>query len=417
MLRGSRALSKAGKAMRWLPFESSFARPGHRLRELTPKRVTVPALGASFHLEILRGDQGLRRLLPLWDDLLLRSAVRTPFMRADWLEIWSAIFSEDHDAWIGAAWHEDDTLAAVVPFAISPGQEGPRRHLNHLTFFGGLGEVVSEGQDLMALPGLEPVLDLLLDEVLAAVSGAWDLACFPYLDLDSPYLPALSAALARQGASCSLVNEQLSPCIRLDKPDWEGCLHQASSRFRQKLRKRRTAAEAAHQVTFRSIESPAEAVAALETLLRLHGERWSPEVSQFLQPRSRHFHHELVRRWCPRKLAWMHVLEFDGQPVAMDYLFADHDRVWDYQGGWSIALREFTPSYLLRVLGIQRAIATGKQDYDLLPGGEYKNDWTKQGRRVADLEAINPRSLKARAFTTVRAVKRGLTDLISKRDD
>ena len=390
--------------------------PEPPLAGLAAKQVSVPTLGASFRLEILRGDQGLRRLLPLWDGLLLQSAVRTPFLRADWLEIWSAIFSEDHDAWIGAAWHEDGTLAAVVPLATSPGQEGPRRHLKHLTFFGGLGEVVSEGQDLMALPGMEPVLDLLLDEVLAAVSGDWDLACFPYLDLDSPYVPILKSALARHGVSCSLVNEQVSPYIRLDRSDWEGCLHQATNRFRRNLRKRRTAAEAAHQVTFRTIESPAEAVEAMDTLMRLHSERWNQEVSQFLQPRSRRFHQELVRRWCPRKLAWMHLLEFDGKPVAMDYLFADQDRVWDYQGGWSSAFREFSPSYLLRVLGIQRAIAAGKQDYDLLPGGEYKNDWTKQGRRVADLEAINPRSLKARAFTTVRAVKRGLTDLILKKD-
>jgi len=413
---GPSKLTKACQGMLFSPHESRFAEPAPQLARLPPKRVTLPVSRTCFRLEILRGDQGLQCLLPFWDALLLRSAVRTPFLRADWLEIWSAVFGDVHDAWIGAAWDENGALAAVVPFAISPGLEGPRRHLNHLTFFGGLGEVVSEGQDLMALPGMEPVLDLLLDEVLAAVSGAWDLACFPYLDLNSPYLPHLSAALARHGVSCSLVHEQVSPCIRLDKPDWDGCLHQASSRFRRKLRKRRTAAEAAYQVSFRTIECPIEAVDAMDTLMRLHSERWNPCVSQFLRPRSRRFHNELVRRWCPRKLAWMHILQFDGKPVAMDYLFADSDRVWDYQGGWSSAFREFSPSCLLRVLGLQRAIAAGKQDYDLLPGGEYKNDWTKQGRRVADLEAINPRSLKARAFTTVRAVKRGLTDLILKKD-
>ncbi len=390
-------------------------RPWGRLAmpvQLQREQAPTPTGRSSFRLEVLRDARDLECLLPHWDALLDRSAVRTPFLRADWLEIWSAVYAGEYDAWMGAAWHEDGTLVAVVPFVISRGNQGLRQHLRHLSFLGGLGEVVSEGQDLLALPGMEPVLDLLLDAVLTEASGAWDLASFPYLDMDSPHWPRLKAALHRQGAAVSLVNEQTSPCIRLDSPDWEGCLPQSSTRFRRKLRKRRHAAESSHEITFRSLETAEEAVSAMDTLLSLHGERWTAENSLFLHPRARRFHTELVRRWCPRKRVWMHLLEFDGRPVAMDYLFVDEGKVWDYQGGWSQSQAHYSPSALLRVLGIERAIQSGMREYDLLPGGSYKNDWTKVGRKVADLDAVNLRSSKALAFRALRTVKRSLTDLV-----
>jgi CelD/BcsL family acetyltransferase involved in cellulose biosynthesis len=232
--------------------------------------------------------------------------------------------------------------------------------------------------------------------------------------MQSPYLPRLLAALERVGAKPELVNSQSSPCITLDAADWQACLRQSSSRFRRKLRKCRMSAEAAHEVRLRIIESPAEAAAAMEQLLELHGERWKPQESLFLQPRTRRFHTELVRRWCPLQRAWLHVLEFNRRPAAMDYLFADHGRVWDYQGGWKAELADYSPASLLRVEGIQRAISAGFRDYDLLPGCDYKTHWTKSGRQVADIEAIHPASLKARTFATMRTLKRQLVRSLPK---
>ncbi len=368
---------------------------------------------ASLRLEIVRDDAGLQRLLPHWDALLERNATRTPFMRRDWMELWWRHFSKDHQPLIGAAWTQKGELAALTPLAIGPGVASTRRHLRHLAFFGGLGEVVAEGLDLMALPGCETALDSLLDRLLTTARGAWDTAHFGFVDLASPHLERLRRALDRHAAEVRLVNEQKSPLIRFDGGGWDSYIMQRSGSFRKKYKNLVAGSARSHTVTVREARDTETAAALLNVLMNLHGERWTPDQSLFLQPRTRAFHEELAAHWCPQQRAALLVIDFDGRPVAANYAFVEGEKIWDYQGGWSVADIAHSPGKLIMAENIRWAMRHGLKEYDLLPGDvTYKKKWAKEHRMVADLEAVNPASLRARIFHSMRAVKRAITHLL-----
>jgi CelD/BcsL family acetyltransferase involved in cellulose biosynthesis len=110
------------------------------------------------------------------------------------------------------------------------------------------------------------------------------------------------------------------------------------------------------------------------------------------------------------------VMTFDGAPVAANYAFIDHARLWDYQGGWRTELADFGPSKLILQANISHAMKRGVKEYDFLPGpNPYKISWCPELREVFDLESSNPRSLRATIYTSIRTLKRTITSLLPAR--
>jgi CelD/BcsL family acetyltransferase involved in cellulose biosynthesis len=384
------------------------------LSDTTP----VPTLARSaqssrLRLEVLRGRDGLKRLEPHWDKLLDQNAVRTPFMRWDWAETWWNQFEADYRAIFGVAWAADGSLVALVPLVIGPGQTLARRRLRLLAFFAGLGEVVAEGLDFMVQPGHEAILERLTDHVFEAIRDEWDMAHFGYADESSPFYQPLAKALQKHGVDVESHNRQESPVIRLAGLGWEDYLMERTANFRKKIRRHSLAARKVHQMVIREPKTAEEVPVYMEHLHRLHRSRWTEGKSLFLRPRARAFHHELARRWMAQQRVVLLVMEFSGEPVAANYAFVEGDRMWDYQGGWDVRHIELSPAKLINAHNVQRAMARGLQEIDMLPGDiEYKSKWTQVFRQVVDLEAINPNSVRARVFQSVRCVKRALSTIL-----
>jgi len=376
-----------------------------------PTVASAPSV-AGARLEVLRDGPGLSRLAPHWDDLLMNSAVRTPFMSWDWSEIWWQQFEPEYRAVFGAAWANDGQLLALVPFVIGPGQTSTRRRLRQLSFFAGLGEVVAEGLDCMALPGQEGLIEQLMSRIFEEIQGEWDTAHFGFVDETSPFFPQLYRALQKFGADGGLTNRQASPVIDLSGKSWESYLMERSSNFRKKFRRITAAAASEYDMKFREPAGGHEVSAFVEELFSLHGGRWTEEQSLFLRPRARAFHHELAKRWVGDRRMVLLVMDFLGEPVAANYGFRDGAKMWDYQGGWKVEHIELSPAKLLNAENIRRAMDCGVTEIDMLPGDpEYKSKWTSVFREVADLEAINPHSVRARVFQSIRRVKRAVGKL------
>ena len=378
---------------------------------VSPLQASVTGL----RLEVLRvrAAEDLQVLEPHWDALLAKSAVRTPFMSWDWAELWWKHAVAECEAFLGAAWTDAGELAALVPLVVGPGGTSTRRRIRQLSFFGGLGDVVSEGLDLMVLPGCEAVLPELLNRVFGTMAGEWDIAHFGFLDLKSPFYETLRQALNQHGEQVRLVNAQESPFTQWTDQGWEPYFMRRSPSFRRKYRRLVAESQRTYQVTYRELERPEEAARYLEDLMTLHERRWSSEQSLFLSPTARAFHAALLKRWCVDRRAMLLVLEFDGRPVAANYAFRDGDRLWDYQGGWNPEFIELSPSKLIMAENIRRAMALGVREMDMLPGDvDYKRKWTEEHRMLADLEAVNPRSMRAAVFQAMRAVKRTLNQFL-----
>jgi CelD/BcsL family acetyltransferase involved in cellulose biosynthesis len=366
-------------------------------------------------LELIETTPAFQKLAPHWDQLLATSAVRTPFLRWDWVNLWWKHFRTDHQLLIGAAWGTDGQLLALTPFTIGPGIGTARRNLRHLSLIGGLGEVVAEGLDLICQPGFEPVLKDLLDLVFLSSRDRWDTALFGFMDPQSPFYPILQRALHRHATQSAPTNPQNSPIIRLQDHTWDSYLQQRSISFRKKYRRLVKHSSTAHQVTFKVAETPAEAAQAIDTLMELHAMRWTPDQSLFLRPRTQAFHQELATLWCPTHRAALLTLCFDGQPVAANYAFADGPTLWDYQGGWSPDHIIHSPAKLIMAENLRWALAHGISVCDMLPGDlAYKAKWTSEHRTVVDLIADNPTSLRMKLFHSMRLVKKTLTALVPK---
>ena len=391
---------------------ATVARAGSLLsRILTDQQEVKPAVraasNAEFRLEVLRDREGMEQLASHWGDLLSKSAVRTPFINWDWAEIWWKHFESDYKAVFGVAWGEDGRLVALVPFIVGPGQTSTRKHLRELAYFGGLGEVVSEGLDCMALPGHEALLGCLMGLVFESIRGEWDTAYFGFADESSPYFQTLHQALQKYGTGDELTNRQASPMIHLGDKAWDSYLMERSGNFRKKFRRISAAATAEFQMSFREPSGKEDVGHFVDELLALHGGRWTEEQSLFLRPRARAFHHELAKRWINERRVVLLVMDFLGEPVAANYAFAEGGKMWDYQGGWKLEHTELSPAKLLNAENIRRAMANGIKEIDMLPGDlEYKSKWTGVSREVVDLVAINPQSVRARVFQSIRMVKR-----------
>lgn len=370
-----------------------------------PSPHAAPAI-PGIRFEVLRDDAGLRILEPHWDRLLAQSTVRTPFMSWDWTEIWWKLFEKDHRAVFGAAWTADGTLAALVPFMIGPGQTMVRRRFRHLSYFAGLGEVVAEGLDCMALPGHENLLPVLLNRVFEEIRGEWDVAQFGFVDSSSPFYETLRQSLTGHGEALEMTNPQSSAIIRPGEGGWDAYLKERSSNFRKDLRRVTATAEELHPVNVREADTTELAAVFMEDLLRLHAGRWPEEKSLFLSPRAKAFHRQLAARWCPAGRAVLLLMDFNGVPAAANYAFTDGKIMWDYQSGWNPDHIKLSPGKLMMAENYRRAFQRGISEIDLLPGNlDYKCRWAQSFREVFDLEAYNPCSTRGRVFHWVRAVK------------
>jgi CelD/BcsL family acetyltransferase involved in cellulose biosynthesis len=336
-------------------------------------------------------------------------------MRWDWLELWWHHAADDAQIVISTARDANGHLLALVPLMIRPYGEGRRRHLRELTYLGGSGEIDADGLEAMVRPGREHLLAPCWDLALASVKYDWDIAHFSYLDRASPLTRYLTDALDRRGISRTEINPLPSRYIPLPQ-DWESYAKTRSKNFRKKLARLNREAADRFKVEIRLPENAASASVMFRQLLDLHAERWSVSQSLFLQPRTQAFHNDLIQRWITLGRIVLMVMTFDGAPVAANYAFIDHGRLWDYQGGWRTDYAAFCPSKLILQANISLAMERGVKEYDFLPGpNPYKISWCPEQREVFDLEGFNQHSFRATIYTSMRTLKRAITSLLPVR--
>ena len=108
-----------------------------------------------MRLEILREESAFLALEPWWDRLLEQSATPTPFMRWDWVRLWWQVFGHGYELAMAVVYDEQKVPQAIAPLMLGHDSPGPRRHLRHLGFLGGLGPVRGERMDFLVPAGRE----------------------------------------------------------------------------------------------------------------------------------------------------------------------------------------------------------------------------------------------------------------------
>jgi CelD/BcsL family acetyltransferase involved in cellulose biosynthesis len=361
---------------------------------------------ASLQLEIVRTEAGLLALAPSWDALLARSATRTPFLAWDWIRLWWEEYRDAFQLAVAVVRDSSGVPLAIAPLTIGRPTEGARRHLRHLTFLGGIGEITSEGLDFMVPRGQEALLSPLLCEVFRRTRDQWDTVLLPMIPETSPNLPHILAALNTPGAGAGVVGRHCSHFISL--PDtWEGVEMSHGQNWRSNHRRKWKKMLTQHGGLTRQGGRDLAASESLDALITLHARRWSAQESLFLRERALRFHRKLVELWLPTDRLSINILELDGAPGAATYCFHHDGRAWFYQAGWNTDYGGISIGKMAVAWAVQCAIGRGLREFDFLPGDlPYKQEWGNAVQHVVDVEAFHPLSPRAAMFRLLRFCKR-----------
>ncbi len=361
---------------------------------------------SSLRLEIIHDETAFLALQPEWDSLLARSAVRTPFLTWDWVSTWWAASKDTAQLCVGVARDQEGKLTGIAPLCICRADTGLRRMLRHLTFLGGIGNIVSASLDFIVPAGKEDTVTLLLCQMFARLGQPWDVIDLPGLYGDSPNLKIFQRTLRSFDNPGERSAPHASHSLGLPA-SWDEYLASISGNRRNDLRSKwkKMITKQFGRALQAGSDLPVEQ--AMDEVFRLHALRFTTEKSTFLAADAQSFHREIARRWIADGRIMISMLEVEGRMAAVRHGFVFDRRYWDYQSGFDADFSALSIGNLNLSWTAQNAIARGLSEYDHLSGDQvYKRSWSSKVRYLHHLEAFNNRSPSAMLFRLVRSAKR-----------
>lgn len=359
-----------------------------------------------LRLDVIHDEVEFLELENCWDDLLGRSATRSPFLSWDWIKLWWDEHRDNFKLAIGVVRTSGNKTLAIAPLVIGREAEGSRRQLWHLTFIGGIGEIASQGMDFIVPSGQETVLTPLLCGIFAKVLKRIDIVRLTMIPEESPNLPHIMQALKHKTSGVSQINRQPSRMLSLPA-SWQEIEQSHGGNWRSNMRRKQKKMDVEHQgrIVIGGRDVPFEV--AFKALLELHSQRWTIAESLFLRERTKRFHQQLARRCAADGRMMIVLLELDGKFQAATYCLIHDNKAWFYQAGWNQDYCGISIGKLALAWTVRHAIELGLREFDFLPVDySYKQEWANGVRHVLDIEAFNPRSSSAAIFRILRFCKR-----------
>jgi CelD/BcsL family acetyltransferase involved in cellulose biosynthesis len=365
----------------------------------------------SGSLEIVRTVEAFDALQAPWEALVSQMQVGTPFVRYDWCRSWWRHFGKGKSLAIAVLRQPDGEVVAIAPCVLTPGTPGVRRIMKHLTWMGGMGDVLVERMDFLVPNGREDELMAALLDFLPRLQGEWDAIWLPAIPSDSKNLPHLIEALGKVGNCDGIAN--IHPCRFTPIPtDWKAYEGARSSRWRRNLRNRWSTFLDEHQGRrcVSGVDMPHGE--ALDHLARLHHLQWPGDSSNFLRPAAWAFYRENALRWLEEERALLTFLMAGDRVVAAALGLIKRRAFSLFQQGWDPEYKSLSIGNLAVHWSLETAAGHGLETYDMLSGDcRYKAEWCPELRQTLDLEAYNPESLRAQVFLLLRHLNRTASKL------
>ena len=345
-------------------------------------------------------------LEPEWDELVSRSPADSLFLSWAYVSSWWSIYGEGCQLRVLTARDGDGRLCGLAPLVLGPGQ-GHRRHLRFLTFLGALGDTLSEYLDFVVLPGLEHEVLPEFWRIMSTELAGWDVVSLPLVPASSTTIDVLKQQAGGDAGRLRQPSAHVSPFIRLDN-DWDAYLRLRSRSFRRGFQ---STWNRAHRHAVRVLHAGVDIPigSALDRLIALNRARWGDAGLAFHTDEFCAFHRLLAPKLLAKGQVSVMLLQLDGKDAAIRYDFVYGRRLWVFQGGWDPDLGALAPGKILTAYSIQWCIENGLDEYDFLAGdASYKRAWSTDTRHLVDLELSHPRSLRAKAYTSLRATRRFL---------
>jgi CelD/BcsL family acetyltransferase involved in cellulose biosynthesis len=376
--------------------------------------------------EVIRDFERLAALAPAWRDLLGKSSNDQVMMSPTWLLAWWHVFGREGGREMASvAFFERERLVGLFPLLARAVRVAPGVSVRRLEVIGtGEHEAHEVGTDYVAplvARGYEgTVTEAIAATLVGGALGGWGELVLGPMNGDCPIAVLLADALRARGLRVSLEVEGASFYVPLP-PTFDAYLEALPGTRRAMIRRSLRAFErwAGAPAELDVVRREADLDRAKSELVHLHRARWAAagRHGAFASPRFRAFHDEVMPALFAEGALELLFLRAHGEAVAAAYNLVWRNRVSFYQSGRAPTLpSELSPGIVLHALGMQRAIAMGRLEYDFLPGlARYKVELSLASRPVLALHAERPSALQmaraaaALAIDEARAIRRGLS--------
>jgi len=291
---------------------------------------------------------GLDPLRDVWT--ALAPETRNVFSTWEWASTWWQHFGRDRPLRL-AVCHDplDRRPVAVVPAYVSR-----RRPLRVL-------RLVGHGPADQLGPVCRPEHRPVAAAATRRLDEPWDIFVGDALPGDEHWDAHLAGRVLRRSGN---------PVLRFPNDGWEGFLTSRSRNFRQQIRRRERRLQRDHRLSYRRTEDADRLSSDLDTLIRLHRDRWRGEGQDAFRGPLEAFHRQFAEVAMDRGWLRLWILDLDGQAAAAWYGFRYCGVELYYQAGRAPALDELGVGTVLLAHTMREAANDGIGEYRLARGGE-----------------------------------------------
>lgn len=294
-----------------------------------------------------------------WDELAILNAL--PLMAPDWILPWLRRLAPTGAEPRVVVIHERDELVGIAPFYVVC--DGARGRIDYRLPGIELGARLAP----LARPGREWEVAEAVAHTLAAATPRPDLVALESLPPASTWLTALREAWpGRIRPFIRIYHLHGSPTVSLSEGTFESWLAGRSASFRKNCRRRgRMLAAASGTLRLGSVETLA---ADIETLMRLHTERWSQRGASSLTARADRLPgmlEEAGSALTPSGRFRIWIMEIEGQPIWANLFLAAGGELLAVNSGWDEQWAQMSPPLLGMLHAIEDAFQRGERRLDL----------------------------------------------------
>ncbi len=346
-------------------------------------------------VEVFDDEESFEDLSMYWKDLAMRTGA-TIYMSHEWAKSWWKHFGKNakRSLFILTIW-DGMKLVGLAPFYKGYSSIGSRVVESRLQLIGSGGSP-NEQFGYLDDYGISDFLDILVDdEYLEKVNGLLiRIIDSDYLEVDkinfhqarddSFVMNHLYPGLQEQGLEVRA--EQTDTCPFIDvsgQPSLKEYIKEQKSSARRRIRKTKRATGPDETFAIKEPESLEEVEKAVETLIKLHQERWNelgfPGV--FYDDRFTSFFKELVRNAYNNNWLWFKEARDEKGICASRLILRYNGRYFDYLSGFddNRDSAKYRPGIGLLINLVEDAIRGDVKKIELLRGEEYyKYDFTDQ---------------------------------------
>ena len=309
-----------------------------------------------------------------WNDLVQADPSGTFFQTPEYLKLYWEEFGEGQDLLMAFVEQGVAQVAACAFERIGP----------HIRFLGG-----TEVTDYLGPVAVEPPREMAGEIVSALVRfGGWTDADFRNLAEDSPWLQALTEAVAAEGLWHQIEEQDVCPYLPLPAT-WDEYLMSLPGKLRHEIKRKARRLES-EGGPFRIVWSEASTIDEdLERFFALHRSSEGPK-GKFMEPGMEIFFRRLAQTFLSPGIFRLAFIEVKGLKVAGAIGFVDEPRrrLLLYNSAFDHEWKPLSPGMVLVAEMIRSCIDEGLEGFDMLKGGlEYKYRFGSAPRKLMRLRA------------------------------